>query len=113
MTTKSFLLGGLLLSGSALATAAAPASCDRQCLIDMANSYLGALTAKDAGRVPLAADVKTVENAKRVAAGRGPVEDDHGRPTEFKIVVPDPVSQQVAASSWCSPTASRRRSASG
>lgn len=96
MKTKSLLWAALLVSGNALAAAAVPASCDRQCLIDVANSYLGALTVKDAGRVPLAGDVKFVENAKRAKPGEGLWKTITAGPTEFKIIVPDPVSQQVA-----------------
>lgn len=96
MKTKSFVWAALLVSGNALAAAAVPASCDRQCLIDVANSYLGALTAKDAGRVPLASDVKFVENAKRAKPGDGLWKTITAGPTEFRIIVPDPVSQQVA-----------------
>jgi hypothetical protein len=96
MKTKSFLLAGMLVSASAMAPAAAPASCDRQCLIDLANNYLGALAAKDASRVPLAGDVKFVENAKRAKPGEGLWKTVTAGPTEFKIIVPDPVSQQVA-----------------
>lgn len=96
MKSKSFVWAALLVSGNALAAAAVPASCDRQCLIDVANSYLGALTAKDAGRVPLASDVKFVENAKRAKPGEGLWKTITAGPTEFRIIVPDPVSQQVA-----------------
>jgi hypothetical protein len=96
MKAKSFLLAGMLVSASALAAAAAPASCDRQCLIDLANNYLGALAAKDASRVPLAGDVKFVENAKRAKPGEGLWKTVTAGPTDFKIIVPDPVSQQVA-----------------
>lgn len=96
MKTESFVWAALLVSGNALAAAAVPASCDRQCLIDVANSYLGALTAKDAGRVPLASDVKFVENAKRAKPGDGLWKTITAGPTEFRIIVPDPVSQQVA-----------------
>ncbi len=96
MKTKSFVWAALLVSGNALAAAAVPASCDRQCLIDVANSYLGALTAKDASRVPLASDVKFVENAKRAKPGDGLWKTITAGPTEFRIIVPDPVSQQVA-----------------
>lgn len=71
------------------------ADCDRACLISLADNYLAALTAHDPHKVPLVDDVKTVENAKRISPGEGLWKTTSGGPTEFKIVVPDIVSQQV------------------
>ena len=71
------------------------ADCDRACLISLADNYLAALTAHDPQKVPLADDVKTVENAKRISVGDGLWKTASAGPTDFKIVVPDIVSQQV------------------
>ncbi len=68
---------------------------DRDGLIKLANDYFAALLAHDPRKVPLASDVKTVENAKRIQAGEGLWKSTSAAPTEFKIVVPDTMSQQV------------------
>src|SRR5215475_10153599 len=68
---------------------------DRPALMKLADDYFGALLAHDPGKVPLASDVKTVENAKRIQPGEGLWKSTSAAPTEFKIVVPDTVSQQV------------------
>jgi len=78
------------------ATAQAQASdCDRACLIDMANAYAAALVAHDPSRVPLAPNVVTVENVKKIGRGEGLWRTATGGPTAYQIHVPDPVSQQV------------------
>jgi hypothetical protein len=68
---------------------------DRAALIKLANDYVAALVAHDAGKVPLASDLKIVENAKRIKSGEGLWKTTSGGPTEFKVVVPDTESQQV------------------
>jgi hypothetical protein len=81
---------------SAMAQAAdAGKSLDRAALIKLADDYLAGLVAHDARKVPLASDIKMVENAKRIKAGEGLWKTASAGPTEFKIVVPDAVSQQV------------------
>jgi hypothetical protein len=70
-------------------------SLDRAALIKLADDYLAALVAHDPRKVPLAPDVKTVENAKRIQPGEGLWKSTTAGPTEFRIVVPDTVSQQV------------------
>jgi len=99
----------LLLTGVALATgtaftaapataatrAAAPATLDRAQLLALADNYLAALVAHDPAKVPLAADVRAVENAKPIKPGEGLWKNASGAPTAFKIVVADPYSQEV------------------
>jgi hypothetical protein len=79
----------------ALPSAAQAQDCDRACLIKLADDYAAALVAKDPSRVPLAANIVTVENAKRIGRGEGLWSKATGGVTEFRIPVPDPVSQQV------------------
>src|SRR5512144_878819 len=74
---------------------AVPTACDRDCLKALADSYIASLVAHDPGKVPLAADVKIVENAQRIKPGEGLWKTATAGPTEFKIVVPDPYSQEV------------------
>ncbi len=74
---------------------AADAGLDRAALLKLADTYLAALVAHDPGKVPLAADAKVVENVTRIKPGEGLWKTATSAPTEFKIVVPDPVSQEV------------------
>ncbi|MBS1240547.1 MAG: hypothetical protein H6R45_1253 [Proteobacteria bacterium] len=88
-----------LLAGAALALAgpaiAAGESCDRQCLIKLSDDYVAALVKHDPKAVPLANDIVTVENLKRIKPGEGLWGSLTGGTTDFVIHVPDPVSQQV------------------
>src|SRR5512136_1131215 len=92
----SFLLpGALALFATAALVHAADAGLDRAALLKLADTYLAALVAHDPGKVPLAGDVKVVENVKRIKPGDGLWTTASSGPTEFKIVVPDPVLQEV------------------
>jgi hypothetical protein len=94
--TAAWLAAAALTAQACLAHAADAAKpLDRAALIKLANDYLAALVAHDPKKVPLAADVKTVENAKRINAGEGLWKTTTAGPTEFKIVVPDAYSQEV------------------
>jgi len=77
-----------------MATAHA-ADCDRACLVALADKYLAALAAHDPQNAPLSSGVRMVENAKRIRPGEGLWKTASAGSTEFKIVVPDPLSQQV------------------
>jgi hypothetical protein len=94
-------LAALLIGAAAAgllqaAQPAAPAQLDRAALLKLADDYFAALLAHDPARVPLAADVKFVEQARRIRPGEGLWKSTTGGPNpDFKIVVPDPVSQQV------------------
>src|SRR5581483_11661843 len=70
-------------------------SCDRDCLKRLADTYIAALVAHDPRKVPLASDLKFVENAQRMQPGEGLWKSATAGPTSFKIVVPDPYSQEV------------------
>lgn len=86
-----------LIGCIANAEARAPAAktCDRQCLQMLADTYIAALVAHDPRKVPLAANVRIVENAKRIQPGEGLWKTATAGPRDFKIVVPDPYSQEV------------------
>ena len=79
----------------ALSSPAADAACDRGCLLKLADDYLAALAAHEPARVPYATNVRIVENAKRIKPGEGLWQTITTGPTEFKLIVPDAVSQQV------------------
>ena len=95
---RTLLLAAMALTcGIAQAATKAPAvtTCDRDCLKTLADNYIASLVAHDPHKVPLAADAKIVENAKRIAPGEGLWKTASGAPTDFKIVVPDAYSQEV------------------
>ena len=87
----------LLMGAAALAFAvpAAAQDCDRACLIEMADDYAAALVAHDPSKAPLAGNVVTIENVKKIGRGEGLWRTVTGGPTEYRIHVADPVSQQV------------------
>jgi hypothetical protein len=87
---------GLCLALIALAASAAQAkSCDRACLIKLTDSYLGAIAAHDPKAVPIAGNVRFVENVTRLKPGEGLWATATRGPTGFSIHVPDPVTQQA------------------
>ena len=95
---RTLLLGAVALTiGIAQAATKAPATttCDRDCLKALADDYIAALVAHDPHKVPLAADIKIVENAQRIKPGEGLWKTTSAGPGEFKILVPDPYSQEV------------------
>jgi hypothetical protein len=71
------------------------AECERECLIKMADNYLSALVSHTPKKVPLADDVRMVENANPIKPGEGLWKTTTAGPSAFKIIVPDAVSQQV------------------
>jgi hypothetical protein len=77
------------------AAQAADAQLDRAALLKLADSYFAALVAHDTSKVPLAADVKIVEDVKRIKAGEGMWKAASAGPTTFRIIAADPVSQSV------------------
>jgi len=96
--TRHFPAGLLAVLGVGLmmtASGAAPDPCNRACLKDLANAYLAALVAHDPSRVPLAADVRFVENITPMKPGEGLWKTASEAPTSFAVYVPDPVSEQV------------------
>jgi hypothetical protein len=88
-------MGAIALAVMAGMAQAADTGLDRAALLKLADTYLAALVAHDPGMVPLAGDVKVVENVKRIKPGEGMWKTATAVPTDFKIVVPDPVLQEV------------------
>ena len=68
---------------------------DRADLIEIMDQYLVALVKHDPAEVPLAEDVKLVENIKATAIGEGLWKTATGGPTDFKIYVADPVAESI------------------
>lgn len=86
---------GLIVFAALTGIVHADTGLDRTALLKLADDYLAALVAHDSGKVPLAGDVKIVENVKRIKTGEGLWKTATSLPTDYKIIVPDPVSQQV------------------
>jgi hypothetical protein len=97
MQTRKFnsWLGAMACVAVATAAQAASAPLDRAALLKLADSYVVALVAHDASKVPLAPDAKVVENVTRIKAGEGLWKTASSGATEYKIIAADPVSQQV------------------
>ncbi len=70
-------------------------TCDRACLIGVADAYLAAIAAHDPAKAPLAANVRFVENVKRLKPGDGIWAAAAGKATAFRIYVPDPVQGSI------------------
>ncbi|MBN1398616.1 MAG: hypothetical protein JXA06_11340 [Bacteroidetes bacterium] len=68
---------------------------DRQALIALMEKYLSALAKHDPSEVPLADNVKLVENTEDTQIGKGLWETATGGPTEFKIFTADPSAGQI------------------
>jgi hypothetical protein len=94
-TTRCAGFSAMVLAGFAGVVDAADATLDRSSLLGLADTYLAALVAHDPGKVPLAANVKVVENVTRIKAGEGLWKTATAAPTEFRIVAADPVLQEV------------------
>ena len=75
--------------------ARANAACGRECLTELAKSYLAAVVAGNPSAVPLAADIAFVENVTRMKPGEGLWANAASGPTGFAIYVPDAELQQV------------------
>jgi hypothetical protein len=88
-------LSALSLAAMAATAQAADAMMDRASLLKLADNYLAALVAHDPGKVPLASDVKVVENVSRIKAGEGLWKTATSLPTDYKIVAADAINQQV------------------
>ena len=70
-------------------------NCTRKCLTDLMDQYLGALAKHDPSAVPLAKDVKLVENTEKTPVGKGLWATATGGPTDFKIYVADVDAGQI------------------
>ena len=92
---RAVLVAALSVGYIATASAAAPDPCNRACLKDLASSYVAALVAHDPSKVPLATDLKFVENVTPMKPGQGLWKTASEGPTTFAVYVPDPLSGQV------------------
>jgi hypothetical protein len=89
------LLAGCSQGGETAQGEAETAACDRDCLLQLSDTYVNALVAHDPSMVPLAQDAAVVENLARIQPGGGLWESATGGPTEFVVRVPDEQLQTV------------------
>jgi hypothetical protein len=93
MKKRAVILSLLVLGAVSFASAAE--RCDRACLVALMDQYLAAVVKHNPAGVPIASDVKLVENLKTTPIGKGLWETATGGPTEFRIYVADPVAGQI------------------
>jgi hypothetical protein len=92
---RGFAVVGILVLLGAVAPESGAKELDRQALVALMEQYLAALASHDPSRVPLAADVKLVENTEVTPIGKGLWQSATGGPTDFRVYVADPVAGQV------------------
>ncbi|KPK74319.1 MAG: hypothetical protein AMJ79_14495 [Phycisphaerae bacterium SM23_30] len=68
---------------------------DRAYMVDLMDRYLEALVNQDPAGIPLASNVKLVENTEVTPIGEGLWKTATSRTTDYKIYVADPVAGQV------------------
>jgi hypothetical protein len=93
------LVVSLAMLGTIGSSRGAP-KCDRQCLVDLMQQYVGALANHSPKDLPFAEKVKFTENSDKgvdiLEVGKGLWENATGGPTEFQIYAADPEAQAVA-----------------
>jgi hypothetical protein len=74
----------------------APPTCDRACLEGMIDTYLGALAAKDPGRLPLTRDARFTENGAELRLGDG-LWGNAEAIGDYKLTFVDPETEEAGA----------------
>jgi hypothetical protein len=92
---KTALATALLLPIAVSPAMGQAGQCDRTCLNGFVDRWLSAVVAHDPSHVPIAPNVKFVENTVPIKPGEGLWKSASALPTTFKIYVPDPVSEEV------------------
>jgi hypothetical protein len=95
MKKTLLVIVSIFLSGVFVSASAANKPCDRACLTGLMDQYLAAMVKHNPAGVPLASDVKIVENIKQIPFGEGLWKTVSAGPTDFKIYIADPVAQQI------------------
>jgi hypothetical protein len=94
MKNNMIIFGFILLLGVFSCTPTVE-KLDRPALVALMEQYLAALAKHDPSSVPLASEVKLVENTEPTPIGKGLWKTATGGPTEFKIFAADPVAGQI------------------
>jgi hypothetical protein len=87
-------VGILVLLGAVVPTSGAREP-ERQALLTLMEHYLAALASHDPSRVPLARDVRLVENTEATPIGEGLWKRATGGPGDFRVFAADPVAGAV------------------
>lgn len=95
MIRKFLIIGFILIMGWAGFTGCQN-EMDRQDLVLLMEQYLDALPEHDPSGLPIADNVKLVENTKVTPVGEGLWETATGGPADFRIYIADPDAGQVA-----------------
>ena len=98
MRIRLFSVGAvawLALTTTATAQGGSSGSCDRACLLGIADACFAALVAHDPSKAPMAPNAKFTEQAQILKVGEGLWKTTTEGPTIFKIPVPDPESGQI------------------
>src|ERR1051325_5072044 len=93
-TAGWFLVGVLCILGAMPAWAAQGDECDRTCLTGVLNDYLAALTGRDPGKAPVAAQYRATEDALETRLGQGLWKTATGLGA-YRIDMADPASGNV------------------
>lgn len=98
--TIAYLLAASLVIPGTIGFATAAPECDRQCLVDLMQKYVGMLPNHDPKSLPFAENVKFTENSEKTVefleVGKGLWENATAGPTEFQIYAADPEAQTAA-----------------
>jgi hypothetical protein len=92
---KSVVILSLLVALTMLSCTLSTDKPDRTTLINLMEQYLASMAKHDPSGLPLAEDVKLVENTEPTPIGKGLWETATGGPTEFKIFVADTAVGQI------------------
>jgi hypothetical protein len=92
---KSIIVFGFILLLGIFSCTPTVEKLDRPGLVALMEQYFAALAKHDPSGVPLASDVKLVENTEVTPIGKGLWVTATGGPTEFKIYAADPVAGQI------------------
>ena len=106
MKRKTVILGVVLIWG-AFSFASAAEKCDRACLVGLMDQYLAAVVKHNPAGVPIASDVKLVENLKPIPSAR-----DYGKPPpaarlNLKFMSPIPLQDKSDLWELCRTRANR------
>ena len=96
---RRLVKASLTLAAVAVAVVSAGAqaggACNRDCLIEVTESYLSAMVARDPAKAPVTPDVRVTQNTRPMALGQGLWESIKGV-RGYKLFVTDPMAGQVA-----------------
>lgn len=99
LTVRRLVKASLTLAAVAVAVVSAGAqaggACNRDCLIEVTESYLSAMVARDPAKAPVTPDVRVTQNTRPMALGQGLWESIKGV-RGYKLFVTDPMAGQVA-----------------